>query len=70
MPINQQIAYTLTRSIVSNGHLITRNMHMRMHTMFYWLGEQGAGGLGTNKSGQSSKSKNYACGGPLGFREL
>ena len=60
MPINQQIAYTLTRSIVSNGHLITRNMHIRMHTMFYWLGELRESALCTKESGRPSQKQEHA----------
>ena len=57
----------LTRSDVPNNRLITRNMNICLNIMFHWLKEQGIGGLGTNKSGRSTKRKICACGGPLGY---
>ena len=46
MPNNQLIAYTLTQRDVPKSHLMTRNIQVCMHTMFYWLGEQSTVGLG------------------------
>ena len=68
MPINQQIAYTLTRSNVSNSHLMTRNMRMCMHTMYYWLGELMRVGIVHQKSRcVPHKKQEHAWGGPLGY---